>query len=248
MQLKVALFFFGVMLASVRCQSLGQGLSQQSASISGQFGDLRNAFGTSGQNGMSVMTAQAKDLASNAQNGMEAMIPQAKLLASNVQAGMDAMPSQVKAAVSNLQDQLGSVLSSPQAAQVQNAASNAQNQLQGALSGTGAQITSTKDALANLGNKVGDTVGKIGNGAKTNPFWNKELSTKLHGSAQKLLEFKDIDSKFNAPKTELANYMVNTEDQPSITEMVNLARKHLSADDAAKFFEQMASVANKEKW
>uniref|UniRef100_A0A914Z8Y6 Uncharacterized protein n=1 Tax=Panagrolaimus superbus TaxID=310955 RepID=A0A914Z8Y6_9BILA len=156
-----------IVFVSVSCQSLGQALSKDSATISGQFSDLKNAF----DSGMSGMSTQIKD-----------------------------------------------------------AVSSAQNQLQNFFSGNTTQATGAKDALSNLA------------------FWNNDVTSKLRTSAQKLLDYKGVDGKFDAPKAEIANYMVNAKSQPNITDMINLARKHLSSEDASKFFDQMASVAEQQKW
>ena len=190
------------------------------------LGDLKNAF----DSGLSGMSSQVKDAVAAAQTQLQ-----------NVFSGTNP-----KEALTNLGTKVGEM-----STQVKDAVSNAQGQLQTAASGNGAQVTAVKDALTNVGTKIVEAI----NNTKLNvpksfatTFWDNDVATKFQTSAKKLLDFKDIDAKYTAPKTELATYMVNAKSTPNITDMINLARKHLSADEAIKFFDQMASIAEQQKW
>uniref|UniRef100_A0AC34FM46 Apolipophorin-III n=1 Tax=Panagrolaimus sp. ES5 TaxID=591445 RepID=A0AC34FM46_9BILA len=230
MNFTLLLAALSVVLVSVSCQSLGQALSKDSATISGQFSDLKNAF----DSGISGMSTQIKDAVSSAQNQLQSFF-----------SGNTTQATAAKDTLANLGTKVGNM-----STEVKGVVATAQTLLQTALTGNTSQATAAKDALTNLGTKVGDAVTKIVDNSKnyTSVFWNNDVSTKFRTSAQKLLDFKDIDAKYSAPKAEVANYMVNAKSQPNITDMINLARKHLSAEDASKFFEQMASVAEQQKW
>jgi hypothetical protein len=261
MKMNVTFLFaaFSIVIISVNCQSFGQALSKDSATISGQFSDLKNAF----DSGMSGMSSQVKDAVAAAQTQLQNVFSgtNTKEALTNLGTKVGEMSTQVKDAVSTAQNQLQNAAASgsnPQVAnakdalaslgtkvdemstQVKNAAANA---------GSTPQVTAVKDALTNVGTQISEAVKNIKPPKSfATTFWNNDVSTKFHTAAQKLLDFKDIDAKYTAPKTELATYMVNAQSTPNITDMINLARKHLSADEASKFFEQMASVAEQQKW